>query len=85
MATITLNSPRMPPRDKLLSIADVATMPTFSPSGDVSYELDNGRLVIMAPPGDLHGSIQCNLSMELKLQGERRKLGKARAEVGVIL
>jgi Uma2 family endonuclease len=51
----------------------------------VDYELDNGRLIIMPPPGDFHGAVEGNLAAELKLQGERRGHGKARAEVGVIL
>ena len=73
-------SPRRP-----LTCADVAALPESLPSGDVRYELDNGELIVMPPPGDMHGAIQLNLGTELKLQGERRGLGKARSEVGVIL
>jgi Uma2 family endonuclease len=50
------------------------------------YELDNGRLVIMPPPGDIHGAVELNIAAQLKLQGELRGLGKARAgEVGIVL
>jgi Uma2 family endonuclease len=43
-------------------------------------------LVIMPPPGDIHGAVESNLATELKLQGERRGLGKARSGgVGIIL
>lgn len=70
---------------RLLTIADVAALPTRLPTGDVSYELDDGRLVIMAPPGGEHGSGQAKISSELVVQGEKRKLGKAFAEVGVVL
>ncbi len=40
----------------------------------------------MPPPGDIHGAIESNIGTELKIQGERRGLGKARSGgVGVIL
>jgi len=39
----------------------------------------------MPPPGDNHGAVQGNYMTELKVQGERRGLGKARGEVGIIL
>jgi len=74
-----------PASRRLLTCADVAALPESLPSGDVRYELDNGELIVMPPPGDIHGAIQLNLGAELKLQGERRGLGKARTEVGVIL
>jgi hypothetical protein len=32
---------------RLLTIADVEQLPTRLPSGDVDYELNNGRLVIV--------------------------------------
>jgi Uma2 family endonuclease len=70
---------------RLLTVADLAVMPDELPSGPVKYELDNGKLVIMPPPGDIHGAVQLNIGAELKHQGERRGHGKARSEVGVIL
>jgi Uma2 family endonuclease len=85
MSIATLPVTQLFPPGRLLTVEDVAELPRELPSGDVSYELDEGRLVVMAPPGDMHGSIQARLATELNLQGERRKLGKARAEVGVIL
>ncbi len=39
----------------------------------------------MAPPGGIHGSGQVRIGTELVIQGERRKLGKAFGEVGIIL
>jgi Uma2 family endonuclease len=69
-----------------LTAADLAALPSELPSGTVRYELDNGRLVIMAPPGDLHGAVELNIGTELKVQGQRRGLGKARSgDVGVVL
>jgi Uma2 family endonuclease len=69
----------------LLTAADLAVFPRTLPSGDVRYELDDGRLVITAPPGDAHGAAASNIVTELKIQGERAGHGKARDEVAVIL
>jgi Uma2 family endonuclease len=73
------------PSQRLLTCADVVVLPESLPTGDVRYELDNGRLVIMSPPGDLHGAIQLNFGYELKRQGELAGHGKARTEVGIVL
>jgi Uma2 family endonuclease len=71
---------------KLFTVADLALLPSDLPSGTVLYELDNGRLVTMPPPGDIHGAIEGNLIAALKIQGEARGLGKARSgDVGIIL
>lgn len=70
---------------KIFTEADLAQMPTELPSGTVDYELHRGVLVTMPPPGDAHGAVDWNLGAELKLQGERRGLGKARGEVGIVL
>jgi Uma2 family endonuclease len=74
------------PAARRLTVADLAAFPSELPSGPVRYELDNGRLIIMPPPGDTHGAVESNLAADLKQQGERRGLGKARCgEVGIIL
>jgi Uma2 family endonuclease len=74
------------PVDKLLTAADLDTFPTDLPSGPVDYELDNGRLVlIMAPPGGIHGSLQLRLAGQLLMQGEMKDFGRGFAETGVIL
>jgi Uma2 family endonuclease len=71
---------------KLLTMADLAALPSELPSGTVLYELHHGVLVTMPPPGDIHGAIESNLATELKVQGERRGHGKARSgEVGIVL
>jgi Uma2 family endonuclease len=75
----------LPPWQRLLTLADVAALPSQLPSGDVKYELDNGRLIIMPPPGADHGSGQGRLATHLFVQGEFRGHGKAFAEVGIIL
>jgi Uma2 family endonuclease len=73
------------PSAKLLTIADVAVLPRSLPSGDVRYELDDGRLIVMPPPGDIHGAVQSNVVTQLKIQGEFRGLGRARTKVGLVL
>lgn len=70
---------------KFFTAEDLLALPTDLPSGSVDYEIDNGRLVTMVPPGDVHGSVQGNIVTELKVQGERKGYGKARSEVGIIL
>ena len=73
------------PATKALTIADVAALPRTLPSGDVKYELDDGRLVVMPPPGDIHGSAQNKFGSALLIQGEAKGFGKSRTEVGLIL
>src|SRR5712691_5539159 len=68
-----------------LTVADLAALPSDLPSGSVRYELDDGRLVIMPPPGDIHGASQSNFAAHFKVQGEWKGHGKARTEVAVIL
>ncbi len=86
MSTVT--TPELPFDSvlRLLTVADLAELPSDLPSGPVLYELDNGRLIVMAPPGDTHGAVESNLATQLKVQGEWRGLGKARCgDVAVIL
>jgi Uma2 family endonuclease len=88
MTIVSTPTPLSPPTQstRLLTVADLAVLPSELPSGTVLYELDNGRLVIMPPPGDIHGAVEAHITAELMFQGERRDLGKVRCgEVGVIL
>jgi Uma2 family endonuclease len=55
------------------------------PTGDVKYELDDGRLVVMPPPGDIHALGQGHFIVALAAQGTARGHGEYRGEVGVIL
>lgn len=71
---------------RLFTAADLELMPTDLPSGPIDFELDNGRLVlIMVPPGNLHGAAQLRIGGRLLFQGELKGHGQARTEVGVIL
>lgn len=70
---------------RLFTAADLAAMPTNLPSGDIDFELDQGRLVLMVPPGHLHGAVQVRLGSALFAQGEQQGYGRAFTEVGVVL
>ena len=70
---------------RLLTAADLAKMPTTLPTGDVRYELDDGKLVVMPPPGDIHGENQSRIITYLNLEGEFKGHGKVRGDVGIIL
>jgi Uma2 family endonuclease len=52
---------------------------------EVDYELHDGRLVVLALPGDKHGRAQALLAAHLHLLGEERGHGCALARVGVLL
>src|SRR5437867_526985 len=84
-ATQTVPATDFVPRPRLWTIADVAVLPDELPTGPVKYELDNGRLVIMPPPGEIHGSVGLKVGAALLNQGELRGHGKAKGEVGVVL
>jgi Uma2 family endonuclease len=77
--------PLYQPTERLFVIADLEALPTELPSGPIDYELDNGRLIFVVPPGDLHGAAQVNLATQLKVQGDFSGHGKTRTEVGVVL
>ena len=87
MATVadSTNSSVFQPGPRLLTVADVAAMPTQLPSGPVDYELDNGRLVLMSPTGRRHGQIQSAIASALYSQGKQAGHGEAYVETGVIL
>jgi Uma2 family endonuclease len=86
MSTIaTIPAPEVVPQPRLLTVADVALFPDDLPSGAVKYELDDGRLVIMPPPGDDHSVVGGRIFGALLSQGEWRGHGQARTEVGLVL
>jgi Uma2 family endonuclease len=70
---------------RLLTVADVAVMPDELPSGPVKYELEEGRLIIVAPPGDIHGAAQLKVGSELLRLGELKGHGKARTETSIVV
>jgi Uma2 family endonuclease len=70
---------------RLFTAADLAAMPTELPSGSVGFVLDNGRLIVVSPPGNRHSAIQGNIVEALKQQGTRNGHGKTRVELGVVL
>jgi Uma2 family endonuclease len=84
MATLTRRPVRRKTAERLLTAADVAALPTELPSGDVRYELNDGRLVVMPPPGDIHGKRQGKIIRYLS-DAEEMGLGEMRGEVGIVL
>jgi Uma2 family endonuclease len=85
-AVATLDPAECPPVERLLTIADVAALPSELPSGAVRYELDDRRLIIMAPAGDIHGRREARIVYELVRQGEIPGYGTVRCgEAGIIL
>jgi Uma2 family endonuclease len=70
---------------RLLTAADLAVLPSELPSGLVKYELHHGVLVIMTPPGGIHGLIQARFAGTLLSQGEDAGHGRAGGEVGIIV
>lgn len=74
------------PVDRLLTAADLAALPEELPSGPVSYELDNGRLVLqISPPGDIHGATQSLIATYLTMHGQFAGHGEVRTETAVVL
>ncbi|MDZ4781537.1 MAG: Uma2 family endonuclease [Planctomycetia bacterium] len=71
---------------RLMTAADLAELPAELPSGPVHYELDDGVLISMSPPGFLHGSVESGIVAALRQQGEDRGHGLASCgEVGIVL
>jgi Uma2 family endonuclease len=87
MSTAVVNPipPGLPGRERLLTAADLAMLPRSLPSGDVKYELKDGRLTIMALPGHTHGRRQAKIIQYLGVQGEDRGHGEVCGEVAIIL
>lgn len=84
-ATTSVDVPIQPPF-RPLTVSDLEAFPTDLPSGPVDYELDNGRLVIvMAPPGGIHGSVQARISGRLLFLGELKHHGRVFSEAGIVL
>ncbi len=74
-----------PTSTRLFTVADLAAMPDSLPSGPVRYELDDGVLIAMAPPGNVHGRKQGKAIVLLARHAEDIGLGEYRGEVMVVL
>ena len=70
---------------RLLTAADLAALPTSLPDGDVRYELNDGVLVVMAPPGAEHSRKQSKMDHYLTGEAELKGLGAAYSGVGIVL
>jgi Uma2 family endonuclease len=88
MASITSDDFTRPPIEpyvRLLTVADLAAMPDDLPSGDVKYELDDGRLIVTPPPGSEHGSTQLLIGSSMLQHAKQLGLGRVWVETGVVL
>jgi Uma2 family endonuclease len=70
---------------RLWTIADLAALPDQLPTGPARYELWDGELRLMSPPGEIHGNLQGQLVTLLNVYGAWEGLGRADAEVGIVL
>lgn len=85
MATI-VDRPLVEAIPRPLTAADLAEMPRELPSGPVCYELDNGRLVVMSPPGNIHGEVEVNISSALREAGKKQgRCSVSGGDSGVLL
>jgi Uma2 family endonuclease len=85
-ATVTpVIAPSAAPVPRLMTVADLAALPDEMPSGPAKYELDDGRIVFMPSPGDVHSAVSSNVVAHLKVQGEWKGYGKARDAISVVL
>lgn len=85
MATV-ISRPPVEAVPRPFTAADLAEMPRELPSGPVHYELDNGRLVAMSPPGRRHGFVECRIAKALSDALEGWSLGEVyTGETGIVL
>lgn len=70
---------------RFLTIADVAVLPRHLPSGDVRYELRDGRLVVLPPSTVGSSRTQALFLVSLSVRGEEPGHGRAYGRVGIVL
>lgn len=68
------------------TLADLAALPDELPSGPVLWELWDGELIAMSPPGFDHGSVETRIATVLTVHGEWEEHGRVSGgEVGVVI
>lgn len=72
------------PSQRLFTAADLAALPTSLPTGDVRYELDDGKLVILALNDDFHSICHTQIIAILN-RPEAVRHGQARGSIGFVL
>jgi Uma2 family endonuclease len=74
------------PTRRWFTVADLAALPDELPSGPVKWELWDGEIRLMPPPGDFHGSIAARITTALSVYGEWEGHGRTTGgDVGVVL
>jgi Uma2 family endonuclease len=77
-------TPQRPRSQRLLTASDLATLPREMNGQAVRYELFDGELIVMAPPGGEHGRRQHTIGRVLQI-AEDLKLGVAYSETGILI
>lgn len=85
MSTATLPRPRIRPTSRLMTAGELAAMPAELDGHAVKYELYDGELIVMAPPGGEHGRKQAVITRLLMNHAEERGLGVTFSEAGIVL
>jgi Uma2 family endonuclease len=87
LATLTppAFTPQRPRSQRLLTAADLAAMPREMNGQAVRYELFDGELIVMAPPGGDHGLKQKAIITQLVIGPESAGLGVTYPGVGLVL
>jgi Uma2 family endonuclease len=85
MSTAIAEPPRRRAVSRLLTAGELADLPDMLDGKAVKYELEEGDLIIMAPPGAQHGRRQAMITRYLMTDAEERGLGIVFSEVGVVL
>lgn len=70
---------------RLLTVADLAELPSDLPSGAIRYELDDGVLLTLPPLDAAHGIVAASISYALGVAARRLKCVACSGGVGVIL
>jgi Uma2 family endonuclease len=79
--SVDISEPATAAGPRLLTAADLAVLPEQLPSGPVRYELHQGRLIIMNPPGVDHGELQLTIGCELRIRSKGEGLSTTETTV----
>jgi len=70
----------------IFTIEDLAELPDQLAAHPVMWELWDGELLAMSPPGDIHGSVEARISAVLMVHGDWEGHGRTTGgDVGVVI
>lgn len=70
---------------RLWTLEDLEALPDELPTGPARYEIWDGELRLMAPPGDPHSSAQTGISARLFWAIQMAGLGRVRGELTLVV